>query len=69
MEQHPDPPSGWAELQARMNRAETSQEIDEIVAKMKRVLDAYETQRGSGRLQRTSPGPSQEIQVERKHES
>jgi len=69
MNQHPDPPAGWAELQVRMSRAKTAKEIDEIVAEMKQVLNSYETQKGSGRLQKTSPVPSQEIKVEQKHES
>ncbi len=55
MADFPDPPEGWLELQLRMARATTPEEINELVKEMDQVLDKYETRLGSGRRSRTSP--------------
>ena len=55
MERYPDSPAGWAELRARMARAKTPEEINEIVQEMKRVLIAYEAKMASDRRSQTSP--------------
>ena len=47
MEPYPDPPEGWPELQERMSRAKTPEEINEILKEMKRVLELYEAKTSS----------------------
>jgi hypothetical protein len=62
MEKFPDPPKGWLELQARMSRAKTPEEINEILNEMNQVLDAYEARIGSSSRSRTPYDPRKDRQ-------
>jgi hypothetical protein len=62
MEKFPDPPNGWLELQARMSRAKTPEEINEILNEMIQVLDAYEAKIGSSSGSRTPYDPLKDRQ-------
>lgn len=62
MEKFPDPPKGWPELQARMSRAKTPEEINEILNEMNQVLDAFEAKVGSNSRPRMLYDPHKDRQ-------
>jgi len=66
VDEYPDPPPGWIELQERMKRAQTGDEVDQIAGEMKKLIDVYEAKTSSRSL---SPPPADDSDQprQRKH--
>jgi hypothetical protein len=61
MEHYPDPPRGWVKLRARMNRAKTAKEINQILEEMTRVLQKYEAKLSSDARFRSQTCPPRDL--------